>query len=116
MGALDGLTAVAGSLHRVFGRPVTYGSITRGDYEPGFGVSETTTESNVRVVFGRFDQRELNETIRQSDLKATMAADGNPTPQLNDILRDGDTEYRVVAVMRQEATDDVAYYTLALRQ
>lgn len=118
MGALDGLTRVSQTLHGTFGRSVTLRRVTAGSYDPAtLSATDTTADTAVSAVFDKYRADELVGPIQAGDLKCTIhVPTSEPAPDVNCRVVDASTVYSVVMVDAQYATDEVAYYELALRR
>ena len=115
MGALDGLLSVSQSLHQTFGTSATLRRVARAAYDPAtLTATETETDETVKVVFGKFRADEIAGPIEVGDLKCTMYV--TTAPLVGDRVLIGSDEYAIVMVGSQYATDEVAYYELALRR
>lgn len=116
MGTLDALTKVAKKLHAKFGTEVTLRQVTTGAYDPAIGTAaETVTTVNISGVPAAYSDMEFGDTIKQGDLRLTIAGE-DATPTMDDEVEFGGNRYEIVDIKVQYATDDVAYYELQLRR
>lgn len=115
MGALDGLVRVSQGLHQTFGTNATLRRVARGAYDPAtLSSAETETDETVKVVFGKFRADEIAGPIEMGDVKCSLYV--TTPPLVGDRVVIGSDVYAIVYVSSQYATDEVAYYDVALRR
>lgn len=117
-GALDNaMRSVAASLHQTFGKSVTATIATTQGYDPATGyAARDESAATVVGVVSRFRGSEVGDTIRHTDVKFTMAAQGNTAPTTEHRVTIDGADYEVVEIMPQYSGAQVAYYTLVLRR
>lgn len=117
MALLDGpMRALSRNLHRTFGKDVTATISSTDGYNPALGYAERTeSTATVYGVMGMWSEREIRGDIRTSDIKFSMAAQGNTAPDVGDRFTIDSKVYEVVGVVPVWSGDQVATYKVALR-
>lgn len=95
------------------GKSVTLRKVTQGTYNPANGgVTNTTSDETVRACILNFSNREFDGTmILQGDRKIVIAAKSATEPQLNDLVIDGTSSYRIVSIRKVEENGTAVIYT-----
>jgi len=116
--------ALASSLQKVakkvigkFGGAVTFRVITRGAYNATTGeVSATTSTSSIKGVLDEVKASEVNELVKASDKKLTVAAlDLSSAPDTGDEVEISSVRYQIVEISTIEQGNTAIVYDLFLR-
>ena len=113
------LRKVAQTVLHTFGTTVIFTHSTPGSYDPATGIAANPSTTSVSVK-GRIDDyraRELNDTIRATDRKLTIAAaDLASVPDVDDTVTVAGSVYDIVRIDPVMATDLDALYVIQLRR
>jgi len=116
--------ALAGSLQKVakkvigkFGGAVTFRLITRGAYNTTTGeIGSTTSTTNIKGVLDAVKAAEVNELVKASDKKLTVAAlDLSSAPDTKDEVEISGVRYQIVEIGTIEQGNTAIVYDLFLR-
>ena len=116
--------ALAGSLRKTatklmskFGGDVTLRTVTPGVYNPTTGTaSEVTSDVTIKGVLEDVNAREVNDLIRASDRRLTIAAaDVSAAPTTADRVIISSVAYQVVRIATIEQDNQPITYELILR-
>ncbi|PSL23473.1 hypothetical protein [Dyadobacter jiangsuensis] len=103
-----------------FGRSVILRRNNQGDYDPATDSFSGGSSADVSVIalFTKFEQNEIDGTIiLRDDKKVLIAASSLASPpQHNDILVDGDYEYKVLPLDIIRPGDTPLIYKLQVRK
>jgi len=116
--------ALAGSLRKTatklmskFGGDVTLRTVTPGVYNPTTGTaSEVTSDVTIKGVLEDVNAREVNDLIRASDRRLTIAAaDVSAAPTTADRVIISSVAYQVVRIATIDQDNQPITYELILR-
>ena len=94
------------------GKALTLRKVTEGSYDPSTGsASNTTADTSVKGMLLNYNDRQFDgNVIQRGDRKIVIRASDSVIPEIQDIILDGSTEYRIVEVRQiEEAGTDVIY-------
>lgn len=112
------LRKTASKLMAKFGGEVTIRRITTGAYNPTTGTATpTASETVVRGVLEAVSERELNDLIKSTDKKLTVAAvDLAAEPSVSDQVTISNRILQVVQVNKIEQDNEPIVFELFLRE
>jgi PKD repeat protein len=117
MSLASSLKKVAGKTIKRFGGDVTIRYVTEGSYNTTTGaITRTTSDVTIKGVLEDVNQREVNELIRASDKRLTVAANALTTaPETNDLVVIGSVVHEIIEIKTQEQDNTAITYELVLR-
>lgn len=118
MALATSLRKTASKLMAKFGGEVTIRRITTGAYNPTTGVATpTASETTVRGVLEAVTERELNDLIKSTDKKLTIAADDLAfEPAISDQVTVANRIQQTVQVNKIEQDNTAIVFELFLRE
>ena len=117
--------ALAGSLRKVasklmskFGGEVTFRRVTSGIYNPTTGTAASTVSTTtVRGVLEDVNEREVNDLVKGTDKKLTVAAaDLSFEPSVSDQVTAASRVMQIVRVERIEQDNTAIVFEIFLRE
>ena len=118
MALATSLRKTASKLMAKFGGEVTIRRITTGAYNPTTGTATpTASETVIRGVLEAVSERELNDLIKSTDKKLTVAAaDLTAEPSVSDQVTVSSRILQVVQVNKIEQDNEPIVFELFLRE
>lgn len=117
MGLATSLKKVASKAISKFGGDVTIRFVAAGAYDTATGeVTETETDTVVKGIVEGVSEREVNELIRTTDKRLTVAANDLTTaPSTKDRVVISSVVYQIIRVNTTEQDNIAITYELTLR-
>ena len=117
MALAQSLQKVAKKVIGKFGGAVKFRVVTRYGYDTATGAASSTTSTrSIKGVLDEVKSSEVNELVRASDKKLTVAAlDLNKTPNTGDEVQINNVRYQIVEVNTIEQGSAAIVYDLFLR-
>lgn len=118
MALATSLRKTASKLMSKFGGSVTIRRVTTGAYNPTTGTATpSTSDTTVKGVLEDVQQREVNDLIRSSDKKLTIAAaDLSFEPAVSDQISVSGRVFQCIQVNRIEQENTAIVFEMYLRE
>ena len=117
MALATSLRKTASKLMAKFGGEVTFRRVTTGAYDPATGASTpSTSTTTIRGVLDQVSEREVNDLIKGTDKKLTIAAaDLSFDPSTSDEVTVGGQIMQIIQIKKVEQDNTAIVYEILLR-
>lgn len=98
------------------GKDLTLRKITEGDYNPATGsVVNTPADTTVKGMLLNYRDSQVDGSIIQQGDRRAVIRTGDAVPEIQDILIEGSTQYRIIDVRTVEYSGNAVIYSCQVR-